>query len=208
MSNDIPINLAVEDVLSEMAMRVILEQSGRSFLVSRCFGRSGFGYLKKNANAFNSAAKGIPYLLLTDLDARECAPGLIEDWLQRPKHNNLIFRVAVREVEAWVIAHRKAFARYLGIAENRIPREPDILEYPKRTLIELTSTSKRRRLREAIVPARGSTARIGPDYNNTLGEFLQSAWKVEEAIKYSPSLKKAFQQITSFQPIYTLNSSH
>ena len=61
---------------------------------------SGYGFLKINITAFNEAAKDIPYLILTDLDDNPCAATLGASWLKSKMHPNLIFRVAIREVEA------------------------------------------------------------------------------------------------------------
>lgn len=202
MTDPIPIHIAVEDFLSEMVLRVMIEQSGRHFAVGACMGRTGFGYLKKNITGFNKAAKGTPFLILADLDQAECPPILINEWLPVPKHNNLIFRIAVREVESWLLAHRKSFAGFLGIRESLIPPRPDELEDPKRVLIELTARSRKRRLREAIIPAPGSTAKIGPDYNGALISFVQNRWKVQEAAKRSPSLNRSFHTIKIFQQVY------
>lgn len=122
---DIPINLAVEDDLSEVVLKEILKQSQRPFSVGMCLKRQGYGYLKKNISGINHAAKGSPYLVLTDLDKNSCPLALIEEWLSQPKHPNLIFRVAVIEVEAWLLAHREAFAQFLGIPANLIPYDLD-----------------------------------------------------------------------------------
>jgi len=198
----IPINIAVEDVLSEEMLTCILGQSGRNFVIGTCFRKSGFGYLKKNIRGFNNAAKGTPFFVLTDLDNCECPPELIRDWLPYPKHNNLIFRVAVREVEAWLLAHRSAFSNFLGIAKNLVPINPDEEPNPKQCLINLVRKSRRGKLREAIIPKEGSTAQIGPDYNGKLIEFLKNCWDVQKASKNSPSLERTFQTILNFVPIF------
>ncbi|MEA2064659.1 MAG: hypothetical protein U9P14_13225 [Gemmatimonadota bacterium] len=202
MSDLIPINLVVEDELSEAVLREILRQSGRPYEVCACYGRQGNDYIKQKVNRWNNAAKGMPYLVLTDLDRCECAPAKCDHWLPRFKHANLIFRIAVREVESWVLAHREAFAAFLGVRQSLIPPNPDDLDYPKRELIGIASKSRRRELREAIVPPERSTAKKGPDYNGRLSEFLQQKWDVQEAVKNSPSLKKAFNAISSFKPVY------
>jgi hypothetical protein len=44
----IPINLAVEDALSEAVLREMLKQSQRPFSIGNCLMNSGYGYLKKN----------------------------------------------------------------------------------------------------------------------------------------------------------------
>lgn len=202
MSDIIPINLAVEDVLSEMVLRAILHQSSRCYEVGICYQKHGFGYLKKNIMGFNNAAKGIPYLVLTDLDRIECAPVLINEWLPHGKHENLIFRIAVREVESWLLAHKTTFASFLGISRSLIPDNPDEIAFPKRKIIEIASKSRRREIRESIVPAPGSTAKKGPAYNATLISFVYNFWNVNEAKSNSPSLKRAFEDIMNFNPVY------
>jgi len=201
MSNIISITLAVEDRLSEIVLRTILRQSGRPYHVTSCIGLSGFGYLRKNINELNHAARIMPILVLTDLDRVECAPILRWDWLNVSPHQNLLFRVAVREVESWVMAHRTAFAVFLGIRTDLIPSDPDGLDDPKRTLLDLAAKSRKRELREAMIPAPKSTAKVGPDYNGRLGEFVMMNWGVREAAKNSLSLRKAFRAITSFDPV-------
>lgn len=201
MDKTIPVHIAVEDYLSEAVLRAILMQSGRSFAVVNCLGRQGSGYLKKRLASFNKAAKSISFILLTDLDRTQCPPSLIESWFDFKKNDNLLFRIAVREVESWVMAHRSAFSSFLGITGDRIPLDTDTLDDPKSYLISLASKSKNRILRESIVPLQGSTAKIGPDYNGVLIGFVQSRWKVEEALKYSPSLKRAFTAINRYRPV-------
>ena len=201
MDEPIPVQLAVEDKLSEVVLRALLDQSGRGYEVASCFSRCGYGYLKRTIKGFNNAAKGTPFVVLTDLDDAECAPALVTEWLRAPKHHNLIFRIAVREVEAWILAHRSAFADFLGIKRESVPKRPDKLKDPKSTLINLAAKSRRTHLREAIVPRRGSTAKIGPYYNATLSVFVEGAWDVKKAEEHSPSLRRALNAIKSFQPI-------
>ncbi len=47
MDETIPIIIAVEDALSEAVLRVMFEQSSRTYTVGNCLGRKGSGYLKK-----------------------------------------------------------------------------------------------------------------------------------------------------------------
>ena len=201
MTDTIPIILAVEDLLGEVVAQVLLESSGRKFAVGNCIGHKGFGYLKKNVAAFNRSAKGIPILVLTDLDRGKCAPLLIADWLKHPKHNNLIFRVAVREIEAWLLADRDSIAKFLGVRLSDLPLNPDEILDPKAFLINLAEKSIKRTIRKAIVPASKSTAKIGPDYNGMLSFFIQSEWSLKNALKYSPSLCRAYEAIKAFEPI-------
>jgi hypothetical protein len=148
------------------------------------------------------AAAGTPILLLTDLDQHPCPSGLIEDWLETEPHSNMIFRIAVREVESWILADREGFADFLGINANLIPLQPDQIVDPKQTLVNLARRSRRRALRESIVPRRGSTAVQGPDYNGCLGEFVRNRWSHNEASGRSPSLSRAWERLMAFQPTW------
>jgi hypothetical protein len=198
---DIHINLAVEDALSEAVLREMLKQSQRPFLVGTSLGNQGNSYLKRIIPGLNNAAKGMPYLVLTDLDNAECPPALISNWLSQPKHPNLLFRVAIREVEAWLLAHREAFAKFLGIAIELIPNDVDAIPNPKQSLIDLARKSRKRSLRDAIVPAPNSTATIGKYYNPQLIQFVQQSWQIDSAQKNSSSLQRAMNAIMSFEPI-------
>ena len=197
MSLLIPINLAVEDALSEAVLRKILQDR---YDVGDCYKQGGFGYLKKTIHGFNNASKGMPYVVLTDLDMGECAPTLIEEWLQVPIHHNMLFRVAVREVESWVLADRDRFAKFLGIRKTLVPVNVDAIDDPKKCLINLARKSRKRNLREDIVPTEGSTAKQGPDYNGRLISFVKEFWNPYEAMHNSPSLERAIKAVETFQP--------
>lgn len=199
MSEDLIINLAFEDPLHEALLRKTFAQLG--FSVGKCFSHGGSGYLKTKIKAFNHAARVMPFLVLTDLDQVECAPALIKDWLSFPKHPNLLFRVAVREVESWVLAHRESFSKYLGISQSKIPSNVDEVIDPKQLLINLARKSKFRKIREAIVPRSESSAKQGPDYNGALTTYLNEYWDINKAASNSPSLKKMIDALISCNPI-------
>ncbi|NIM12428.1 MAG: hypothetical protein GTO45_09965 [Candidatus Aminicenantes bacterium] len=206
----IRINLIIEDILSEEVLRVILEQSSQKFEVIGRFpdlGRrsssSGFGYIKSRLKGFNNAAKGMPFLVLTDLDREECAPKLIREWLPFKPHPNLIFRVAKREVESWVMADRNAFAHFLGIPISKIPLNiDDEVMDPKAFLVKMARKSRDRAIRNAIVP-KHAAVKVGPDYNGKLISFVQDKWDLNRAAQHSDSLKRAANAINNFQPILT-----
>ncbi|MBE9163890.1 hypothetical protein [Tychonema sp. LEGE 06208] len=199
---DIPINLVFEDVLSEAVLKQMLKQSQRPFSVGSCSNKKGFGDIKNNLPAYNNAAKGMPYLVLTDLDNAECPLVILSEWLTQPKHPNLLFRIAVKEVEAWLLAHREGFAEFLGISVDLIPADVDKVSDPKQLLINLAKKSKKRELREGIVPDRNSTAKIGKDYNGQLIQFVDRNWQVALAQTNSPSLERAMNAIVNFQPTW------
>ena len=202
MSEPIPISVAVEDELSEAIALRLLEESPGNFQVGRPYRRSGFGYLKKNMPGFNKAARGTPFFVLTDLDRRPCPSALIADWLSQPKHPNLILRVAVREVESWLLADDDGLSKFLGISKTLVPRAPDTLDDPKKSLILLAARSKFSNLRAAIVPPPKSIRVQGPDYNGPLAKFAQEKWNLRAARQRSPSLDRALLAIERFKPTF------
>jgi hypothetical protein len=195
----IPLNLAVEDELSEAVIRRLLRHSKRHYAIGTVYGRNGFGYLRKTIAGWNRAARGIPFLVLTDLDTYPCPTALIEDWMPG-HHPNLLLRIAVREVESWVLADSANISHFLRVNARAIPPNPDSLPDPKRALIETASRSRSRDIRDRIVPRRASTAKQGPDYNGCLIEFILEAWSVESAAGSSPSLARTVERLRSFTP--------
>jgi hypothetical protein len=199
---DICINLVFEDALSGAVISKILAASRRRYLIGVRYNGSGFGWIKKRIGGFNNAAKGMAYFVLTDLDTSECAPVLIRRWLDAPRHPNLLFRVAVREVEAWVLGCRASFAVFLGVPENRIPINADEVPNPKELVVNLARRSRKKDIRLDIVPQDGSTAKVGPNYNGRLMSFVERYWDPAVAKEGSLSLRKAVEALDAFQPVF------
>jgi hypothetical protein len=202
MTAPIPVNIAVEDALSEAVLRRIVTAANRQYTIGVAYSRGGYGYLKRIVPGLNNAARGTPFVLLTDLDKGECPAALIAEWLSNPKHHNFLFRVAVREVEAWVIADRPGFAKYLSVKEAIIPEDVDALPDPKSTLLSIVEKCHKRDLRLDLLPRKGSTSSIGPNYNGRMVEFVRSRWNVTEAEQRSPSLARTLRVLQQFQPVW------
>lgn len=201
MDKIIPINLVVEDELSETVVRKIFSESQQKFEVGVVYSRGGYGYIKQKIDGFNRAAKGIPYAVIVDLED-ECPPSQIMHWLNHPIHANLIFRIAIKEIESWIMADRRGFASYVNVSIDHIPIQTDSVQDPKQFLIDLTRQSRRSAIREAIVPKRNSTAKVGPYYNSQLSDFVQHNWNMIEAINHSDSLARAVRAINRFTPVW------
>ena len=190
--------LGVEDLLSEAVGKAVLTSVRMSSTLT--IGLKGNTYLRKKASGLNKTAKAFPVLLLTDLDIpSSCPPELIRKWLGEPMEEGLIFRVAVMEVESWIMADREAFARFLGVSRDRVPREPDQVRNPKEKILLLAKSSRKRHVRDDILPARGSTAKVGPGYNTRLGEFARTEWDPRRAASASPSLNRSLSAIKHFR---------
>jgi hypothetical protein len=196
----IPIYLAVEDDLSEWMLRRLLRERPVQYAIGSVFKQGGFGYLKKQSPAFNNMAKACPVLLLTDLDRRTCAPELLEDWLKHPKHPDFLLRVAVREVEAWLLASDTEFRRFLGIRGRVDFPNPETLDDPKAELLKLAAVSPRRDIRDAIARRdTGGNLRQGPAYNSTLAEFIARNWQLDVASSKCPSLNRMLMYLTALE---------
>lgn len=198
--NPLYVNLAVEDELSEAALRRILQEVSPSFQVRVCYGKQGIGYLKRTIEGFNKAAKGLPYIVLADLDREQCPPHLVKKWVKQPIHPHLIFRIAVREIETWLLADQQGLTRFLGLSPSAIPTPVEEILDPKRELIALARKSKKRKWREAIVPPPGSTKTQGSDYNAALRVFVDTHWDIGQARLQAPSLDKAWRAIEALLP--------
>ena len=197
----IPINLVVEDELSEAVARRLLESASRPYAIRVVHSRGGYGYIKNRIRAFNNVAKGTPYSVLTDLDAGECAPAMINRWFSPVSvEDNLLFRVAVREVEAWLLAHRSAFAKFVGVPQALVPPDVEEIDNPKKRLIDIARRSRYKRIREDIVPPQHSRRQQGPDYNGCLVGFVEKHWDPRRCMGVCRSLDKAVRRINSFVP--------
>ncbi len=200
MKPPIPIYLAVEDDLSEWLLRRLLKGRSVAYAEGPVFKRNGFGFLRKNAVAFNNMAKVCPVLLLTDLDRHPCPPGLVREWLQQPKHKDFLLRVAVREVEAWVLAADASLGGFLGIRRRVVFPTPERLSDPKLELLKLASDSPRRDLRDALVRREGGgNLRQGPAYNSTLATFIRDEWQPAVAAERCPSLSRLLNALTAME---------
>lgn len=199
---DIHLTLIVEDALSEAVARAVLSQTGKPYCIANTLNWNK-QRIQHTISDINNASRGIPHLVLTDQDTeQDCPPNQIKKWIRRDVRPNLLYRFATMEVEAWVMAHRENFAQFLSVLPKKIPHRPDEILKPKEFLIGLARKSRKRRLREDLVPAPGATSKVGPDYNGRLCEFVQNHWRAEIAAENSPSLARTLRRLREFNPVY------
>ncbi len=199
-----PVNLLVEGPTDEAIVRRLLDYVGLTCGV--VYGKTGKAALLERLPKYNRAAGFAPWLAVVDLDQEpECAPLLIRSTLPNPAPG-MRFRVAVHAVEAWLLADAERLAAFLAIPVARIPPDPDTLSDPKLFLVDLARASRRRIIREDMVPGAGSSHRVGPGYSGRLIEFVTTAgprWRPEVAQEHSPSLKScidALHTLKTWQP--------
>ncbi len=163
----------------------------------------GNGNIKKKAPKYlEMARQKNNVLIITDLDMIDCAPTLLRRWLKlKPRTvlelpNRFIFRVAVREVEAWLLADASALSKFLGIAKSNFPGKPDTLSDPKATLLTILRKKGTKSWHKQMLPD-GNSASIGPLYNEKLCEFVSGYWDPSRASCVSPSLRRAIHALRS-----------
>ena len=198
MPDPISIAIVAEDELSMAVAERIVDASGRSFVVSRRLVERGFGNIKRSIKKYRQASHVVPHLVLADLDRTECPALLRRQWYAEDLPGSMLFRVAVREIESWILGDCSGFARFASIATNKVPVAPEILSDPKGVLIGLVRRSRNRRLAAEMVPAHGSSVPIGPLYNERLGSFVRDRWNLETAAGACPSLKRMQARLITF----------
>lgn len=183
------ISAAVEGVTDEAVVRRLIRHVGAE--TGAVYGKNGKPHLRQRIQGYNNAATHSPWLVLVDLDREEdCAPPMQACWIPQPAPL-LCFRVAVRAVEAWLMADADALAAFLAIARGKVPVNPDSLAEPKQVLVNLARASRRRAIREDIVPRPQGHRAVGPAYASRLIEFISSEWRPDKAVLRSDSLRRA-----------------
>jgi hypothetical protein len=189
--------VGVEDALSEAVARRLVAEAGFDLKHYMFTGKRGAGFLKANLASYLSAGNRRPVLLLTDLDDTACAPALVIDWMRgKVKSAHFMLRVAVREIEAWLLADRTGIHRFLGVPLRRIAGEPEENANPKMELLLLAKGASAER-RRGLVRTEGSEVFRGLEYNNILGDFVARSWSSERAAARSASLEKAIKALAA-----------
>lgn len=172
-----------------VAERLIDHAGGR---IGNVFGREGKALLRRQITGYNLAARRTPWLVLVDLDAdAECPMALVRTWLPRHVAEYLCFRVAVREIESWLMADRTTLSAFLRVRSGQVPRDPESLEDPKRAMISLASRSTNRSIREGMGRDRGKGRRVGSaTYSRRLADYVRGTWRPEVAAEHSESLSR------------------
>lgn len=189
----IPVRVAVEGPTDEAIALRLLALSGLD--AGPVYGKGGKPLLDARIASWNRSAIRLPWLVLRDLDHdADCAPALIAKLLGRSAPQ-MCFRVAVREAEAWLLGDRERAARWLAVARDLIPRDPEQDDDPKRTSVDLARRSRSADVRRDMVPPPGSTAAVGRGYLAQIQLFAQAPWRPEVAAKRCPSLQRCLHAL-------------
>lgn len=155
--------------------------------------------LLRRLRGFNAAARHAPWLVLVDLDHdTDCAPPFLQHHIQQPAPW-MACRVAVRGVEAWLLADRQRLADWIRVPVDKVPTEPELEDDPKQTLVNLARRSRSSSIRQDMVPRAGSRRQVGSLYTSQLINFVQDerrGWRPTVAARSSDSLERCLRRLT------------
>lgn len=183
------VELLVEGYTDEIFVRRCFGELGIS--VGTVYGKKGVGYIIEKADGFSVRGQYSPILILADLAdvGVACAVDARDKLVPTPQPMTLT-RLAVREIESWLVASRQELAGYLGVSIARVPSDPDDLVDAKQAFINVARSSPRTRLRNMIVPQPGVSSVVGTGYVDAFAEFMSVHWSLDSAASNSPSFAK------------------
>lgn len=185
------VRVATEGNLDYAIAERLLQDAG--LIAVRAAPAQGREPLLRKLAGFSNAAQREPWLVLFDLDRDECAPTLLRTWIADPS-DGLIIRVAVREIEAWLLAD-SSLARHLRVPAKALPDNPEDVIAPKRLLVDIVRTHCRTRsIRKSILPSVRPSA-VGNAYSDFLIDFVESDWDPAQAAGRSDSLRRAMEAV-------------
>lgn len=188
------VSVATEGAVDSAPARRVCKEVGLE--VVAVHGERGKQRLDRSLDGYNAAARHGSWFVLRDLDADAgCAPDLRERLLATPSRG-MTFRIAVREIESWLIADHSSFSRYFAVSAERVTNDPESIRHPKDYLVGVVRHSRSRRMREDVVPRDRSRARVGPGYASRLIEYIWTAWSPMTASTRSESLRRCLDRLS------------
>lgn len=195
------VTLAVEGKADRLVASRLVGHVGGT--VGMVHGERGKGFLLNGLSGYRHAARHTPWFVLLDLDRdATCPVPLLQEWMPTPTRY-LCFRIAVRQIESWLLADAEALAEYLDVERRRIPSAPDSLEHPKNVMVALARRSGNRRLREDMTTSSHRSSDTGEGYAGRIMEFAESAWRPKVAAGHSESLQRAIGCLRRVLRMYT-----
>ena len=156
----------------------------------------GCGVFWKMAPTMDKLARaGHLVVGLTDLDDAPSPSELISTHFPRGYSRNLLMRVPVIMLEAWLLADTKGFAEYLQVEEALMPYKPETIRMPKITIVDLARLSANAETAADIAPPLMSKARVGRGYTRHILNFTETLWDPWRAAEKSPSLRRTIDSI-------------
>ena len=186
------VHLLLEGHLEEPVSEKLLEYCGHER--GTVYGKKGCAYIHekaKNYQALANPSQGV--LVLTDSrdTGSPCPSDALQNTLQLAKPPaNFLCRLAVNELESWLIADSVSLSNFLRISPTLIPKNPDVEPLPKITLVNLARRSRKTKIKNGIVPPEKHGGPVAPAYLATMTEYVREHWNIDNARKNSPSLER------------------
>lgn len=194
------IRCIAEDILTSVVLLKLVQRCPHLEPLLPVIDERGKDNLRKRCRAYAAASVVQPVVMLTDLDREPCPTALTSSWLPGGIPANCLLRIAVREVEAWLMADTEGFAQALAVRTAWIPDQVDALADPKSEVLRLSRKSSKSSIRRDVPPQPGRPASIGPGYNDLLRDFVKDTWDPVRAALKSPSLARSLQRMERFRP--------
>ena len=125
------VNIVVEGITDQLVALRLLEYV--RLPIGTVYGRRGKQHILKQLSGYNTAAMSRPWFVIVDLDNdANCVLQAIEAWFPKKiQEKGMCFRIAVREIESWLLADAVHLAEFLHVSPSRIPVDPDRETNPK-----------------------------------------------------------------------------
>lgn len=187
------VSVAVEGIVDLAVASRLLSHVGRT--TGPAYVKGGKSPLMRKLRGYNSAARVASWFVLVDLNSdEECAPPFVQRHLPTPAAN-MVFRVAVRQAETWLMGDRARLARFLQISEARVPIDPEAEPNAKRAMVSLARRSSDPLVRADMVPRAESGRSIGAAYPGRLIEFADRHWRPDVAELRVDSLRRCIRAL-------------
>lgn len=182
--------IAFEDVVHEAILRKIIPTlEDDSWIIT-----GGKVKLDMRVTEWTKAAPYQKIIVLRDLDNDEyCAPEFLRTRRLVGVHENFVFRLSVREAEAWILADKQSFCNHFRCSYQRLDRlNVDQIDDPKKLLLKTIHngrlTGNRKRL---IVDKKDGEFIQLHGYNTEIINYIETSWNLNAAIRNSESLKRS-----------------
>lgn len=185
----------VEGLSDVAVVRRIVSDHG--LVVCAEHGLKGKPYIDAKLPAFNAAAKYGRWIVVRDLDHdADCPAAFLAKHLPNCSPG-MVFRIAVRAIEAWLLADSEGFCQFFGVQTHHVSGTPEYLDDPKAELVRIAAKSRFRAIRADIVPAPGTSAQVGPGYVARIAEFAEGRWSWRRAAERSESLRRCVDRVAA-----------
>ncbi len=169
--------------------------------------RSGKTLVNEVAKLVNPLCSSKRWVAIRDLDEDFKCPGRARKrWLPNPAPY-MCFRIAVRSVEAWLLADAEMIAAYLKVNVSEVPTNSEELPDPKVEMLLLAEKSRDEEIVSAMVKRSGDKVSEGDEYTDKLRLFVKRSnwWRPAEAKKNSRSLRMCLIRLAQLSKGQTVN---